>query len=504
MISVGRSDGEPSTRVLVVDDDESFGRSLCRWLCPPEFLSCACTNGANTITKLRAEPFDVVISDVRMDGMDGLSLLRHIRHAHPLIEVILLTGFGTIPDAVSATKWGAFDYLSKHIDTFSPEECARMVREATARKRRRERRTALRQRRCNGAAFKGLAGQNSPAMREALEKIQRAAGAASMVLLTGETGTGKSLVAERIHQHSKRSDKPFVSVDCGALPANLAGSELFGHVKGAFTGAVRDKMGVFEQASGGTIFLDEIGNLTPEHQKLLLRVLQTQIVRRVGSTRDVPVDVRVIAATNVDLRAAVASCAFREDLFFRLKVIEVRLPSLYERREDIAELAYHFLHRFERREDRKFSGISDELLDALERHKWPGNVRELENVIEVAVAFEDGEELTLAHLPAELLDGGRGSAPAWSNTLESNLHELLSPERSFREASALARYAFCRAYLLALLARHRTISAAARAADMDRPNFKRELRKFDIDPMTVLRGADEPDDLDDNESERAI
>ncbi len=381
-------------RILVVDDDAVTCRLLAEVLRRDEAEVVTCTDPRQALARVAAEPVDLAIIDVRMPEMGGLELLRRLRESCADLPIIVMTAFGSIDTAVQAFASGAVDYVSKPMNL---EEISATVRRAL------ERRTLAQARLPPGGdeELGELVGR-TPAMVEVYKTIARAAPGTSTVLIFGESGTGKELVARAIHRHSPRRSRPFVAVDCAALTETLLESELFGHVRGAFTGAVSDRPGLFAEADGGTIFLDEIGEITPALQAKLLRVLQEHQVRPVGGTQWRSVDVRVLAATNRDLGKAVAEGRFREDLFYRLKVVTIELPPLRERRDDIPLLVEHLVRRAARQCNRHVTGVSEEALQLLCSYHWPGNVRELAHVLERSVALAQHEVLGVEDLPAEL------------------------------------------------------------------------------------------------------
>src|SRR5262245_34445314 len=361
--------------VLVVDDDEGL-RESCRLILEEDYEVLDAPNGAEGLEVLRGSEVDVVLLDVRLPGMDGLEVLQKIKSLDEQIEVILVTAVKTVRTAVTAMKLGAFDYLTK---PFEEEEVLAVVRRALERRALQRELAFLRSelaRRDNGGDIVG----ESAEMRRLFHVIAQVARTSATVLITGESGTGKELVARAIHSQSPRREKPFVPVNPAAISETLIESELFGHERGAFTGAYQKKLGRFELAQGGTLFLDEIATLKAEMQAKLLRVLQEREIERVGGTRRIGVDVRIIAATNVDLKRAVATQAFREDLYYRLNVVPIALPPLRSRRDDIALLAEHFIRKYNQRFGKHISGISDDARAALEDYHWPGNVRELQNI----------------------------------------------------------------------------------------------------------------------------
>jgi two-component system response regulator HydG len=374
--------------VLVVDDQRNMRVTTAIVLRQAGFEVAEADGGAEALEKLAAEPFDVVLTDLRMGAVDGLEVLRGALEASPSTQVIVMTAFGSIESAVEAVRRGAYDYLTK---PFQSDELRVRVEKALEKRRLLGEVSLLAGDFRSRYGLENVVGR-SPALREVLDRAIRVAATDATVLLTGESGTGKELVARAIHAGSRRSTRPFVPVNCAAITETLLESELFGHARGAFTGAVRARRGLFEEAGGGTLFIDEIGETSPGFQAKLLRALQEGEVRRVGESTAIQVDVRVIAATNQDLQRAIAEKRFREDLFYRLNVVPLRIPPLRERREDIPLLARHFLERFNRRggENRRWTV---EALARMLEHDWPGNVRELENVVEQAAALSSGREI---------------------------------------------------------------------------------------------------------------
>jgi two-component system response regulator PilR (NtrC family) len=386
-------------RILVVDDERSMRDLLAITLKQAGHDVVLADGGEQAVEALRSDAFDLVITDLRMRKVDGLGVLRAAREHSPGTVVLVVTAYASTGTAVEAMKLGAYDYLTK---PFKLDEIRLTVDKALERKRLHDENQALRRELARERGRTRFVGR-SAAMREVLETVRKAAESTSTVMITGESGTGKELVAHAIHQEGPRRDGPFVSVNCGAIPEGLMESELFGHVKGAFTGAVANAPGLFAAAEGGTLFLDEITEVPVAVQVKLLRAIQEREVRRVGDTRDVKVDVRLIAASNRDLGRAVAEGRLREDLFYRLNVIPIHLPPLRERREDIPLLAAHFIEKVSRALGRAPKPITPEAMAALERYHWPGNVRELENVIERAIVLGSGETLDVDALPPALL-----------------------------------------------------------------------------------------------------
>ncbi len=390
--------------VFLVDDDDGSREAMTRTLERVGYTLRAFPSAEEALARLRAgDPVDVVVSDVRMPGMDGYQLLREVRGEFPHLPFLLVTAFGDIQDAVTALQEGADDYLTKPVKM---QELRQRVQLHLERRVLSDENKRLRQRLEKSFGFEGIVGHSS-AMEDLLERLRVAAPTRSTVLIVGESGTGKELVANALHQNSQRSDGPFVAINCGAIPGEILESELFGHEKGAFTGAHQRRIGLIERASGGTLFLDEISELSPDLQVKLLRVLEERHVMRVGGATQIPVDFRLVVATNRDLAAWVSKGRFRQDLYYRLKVVTLEIPALRERADDIPLFVQHFLEMFNRELGREVRGVQPAVLAALKRQPWPGNVRELRNIVESLVLFARGEEITLEELPPEY----RTSAP---------------------------------------------------------------------------------------------
>ncbi|MGB4599233.1 MAG: sigma-54 dependent transcriptional regulator [Trichlorobacter sp.] len=392
-------------RVLVIDDDDPSREVMELLLRKAGFCVQSVNNGADGVALVRDGAADLVLVDLFLPDKSGIEILREIRQLAPEIEVVVITGHASAQTAVTAMKEGAFDYITKPVNF---DELKIVIAKARETQRLLSENVYLKKQLLERFQFNNIIG-GSTAMQRVFERMQRILKTDSTVLLFGESGTGKELVAKALHHNGRRKAYAFVAVNCGAIPEALLESELFGHVRGAFTGAVRDKVGKFEAAHHGTIFLDEIGTMPMHLQSKLLRVLQEQEVDRIGSTKTVKLDVRVISATNADLEGQVRQGTFREDLFYRLNVIPLHLPPLRERREDILPLVNHFLDKFRHLMARPTISLNKAALDALERYHWPGNVRELENVVERLVALTEGDAITPEDLPAEIVDQGRGS-----------------------------------------------------------------------------------------------
>jgi two-component system response regulator AtoC len=399
-------------RVLVVDDEENLRHMLQTLLKREGYEPVGVPSVESALLELEQQSYDIIITDLRMSGRSGLDLVDEIRRRHLDATVVVMTAFGSKDVAIEAMKRGAYDYLSK---PFEADELILLLRKAEERERLfRENQNLARQVRSDDPKTEGTFGglvARSPQMLELFRTVRKIAEFKTTVLIGGESGTGKELVARAIHGSSPRARAAFIAVNCGAIPANLLESELFGHRKGAFTDASRDRKGLFEEASGGTLFLDEIGELPLNLQVKLLRVLQEGEIRRLGDSGDLKVDVRVVAATARDLAAEVQRGAFREDLYYRLNVFSLHLPALRERRDDIPLLVEHFLTRLNARMGLSIAGVTAEALRVLCAYGWPGNVRELENTIERAVVLAEGPEIDVDALPDRVHSAGQAAAP---------------------------------------------------------------------------------------------
>lgn len=369
--------------ILVVDDEETMRDSCQQALSRDGSKVQLAEDGSTGLAMLDKESFDLVILDLKMPGLSGMEVLKKIKQEYPEVVVVVITGYATVESAVEAMKSGAYDFIPK---PFTPESLRMIVDRALEKRKLSLENVLLRAELKDKFGPDVVIGQ-STAMQEVERLVRQVAPTDSTVLISGETGTGKELVARAIHSQSNRNDKPFIVVDCGGLVENLFESELFGHVKGSFTGATATKYGRFEVADGGTVFLDEIGNISINIQTKLLRVLQEREITKVGGLKVIKVDIRIIAATNKDLLKCVQDGVFREDLFYRLSVVPIALPALRERREDVALLANHFLKKYNEKRGKGVTAISDSAMEVLTEYNWPGNVRELENVIERAVVL---------------------------------------------------------------------------------------------------------------------
>lgn len=385
-------------KILVVDDEPEMLNILEKFLKSNGYQVTTCRTAQEALNAVRVTDFDVVVTDVRMPGMSGEALLAELKRMKPAQVVIVMTAYGSIDSAVAAMKLGAFDYITK---PFKMEEFLVRIGKGVQERQLRDEVAELRRQAHERYEFANIIGK-SKAMQEIFALVRRIADTDTTVLIRGKTGTGKELIARAIHAHSSRRSKPFVAINCGAIPETLLESELFGHEKGAFTGALTTKKGLFEEAHGGTILLDEIGEIPPSIQVKLLRVLQEKEIKRVGGTENIKVDVRVLAATSRDLEAAIRAGQFREELFYRLNVIPIFLPDLKDRREDIPLLVEHFIRKYSKQAAGRIKGITKEALALLMNYDWPGNVRELENVIERAVIMAKGEQIEVADVKRSL------------------------------------------------------------------------------------------------------
>ncbi len=445
-------------RILVIDDDQGVRESTARMLGGAGHTVSVAGSGEEGFTLAKGDAFDVILSDMRMPGLSGLDVLRKLRDARVDASFIIMTGFGTIDTAVEAMKLGAVDFVQK---PFFRDELLMRVRAAAERRQLARQVTLLQRQMQPQASPEGLVG-TSAAMTKAKDLIRRAAAAPGTVLITGETGTGKELAARAIHAGSSRAAKPFVALNCAALTESLLENELFGHTRGAFTGAAAPRPGLIEHASGGTLFLDEIATTSTSLQAKLLRALESGEIRRIGENDSRRVDVRFVTATNVDLQAAVDAGSFRSDLYYRVNVHRVHMPPLREREGDVPLLARFFLERYG--QQAAISGIAPEAMAALEAYSYPGNVRQLEHIIQRALAIAQPPELVTGDLPEELLAPKRGAAPVAEGTVSA------ARERAEREM------------IVATLARcNGEIAAAARELQVSRTTMWRLMKKHAIE-----------------------
>lgn len=407
---------KPAT-ILIIDDDDEIRYSLGRVLSSGDYQIEEAASGEDGVARVKKGPFpDLIFLDIRMGGMSGIEALQHIRGANPKQMVVLMTAFGTAQTAIEAMKFGAFDYIMKPFDPAKVMSLAENAIQANAEMDA----VGDYQPTINSEDYKeGIVG-SSPAMQEVFKVIGQVTASDVTVMITGESGTGKELVARSICQHSHRSGKPFIAVNCAAIPDNLIESELFGHEKGSFTGATTQRVGKFELCDGGTIFLDEIGDMALATQTKILRVLQQGEIQRVGGTETIKVDVRIIAATNKDLESMVAEKEFREDLYYRLNVVRIKMPPLREREDDIPQIVDFCLQNLLKERKTRVSKVSPETLEILSRHPWPGNVRELENVVYRSAVIAQGDAILPKDLPAEIIKAAGVAVPTSAETSDSS------------------------------------------------------------------------------------
>ncbi len=454
------------SRVLIVDDEPDMVSNCERILAVSGVQTISTTDPRAGFEAIESERPDVLLTDLKMPGVDGMRLLERARSVDPQMPVIIFTAFATVESAVAAVKEGAFDYLPK---PFSADHLRLTVERALRQRRLARENERLRDQLQTAYRFENIIGR-SQVMTQVFELIRKAARSEANILVLGESGTGKELVARAIHANSPRAAQAFVAVDCASLPEPLLESELFGHEKGAFTGAAKTKPGLMEVASSGTLFLDEIAELPVALQVKFLRALQEQEVRRVGGTRPIRVDVRIVSATNRDLREAVAKGEFRQELYYRVNVIAIQLPPLRARHGDVALLVQSFVERYGRSRERQIAGVEPEAMRILESYSWPGNVRELQNVIERACVLADHELIGARDLPEHL------SAPAAASAVSGSATHLPLPDAKAQWMRELEV-----AYLVEQLNRHGgNISQAARAAGIDRKTFHRLINKYGI------------------------
>jgi two-component system response regulator PilR (NtrC family) len=474
------------TRILVVDDEEGM-REFLSILLEREGFQVACAkDGQEALQAVQEAPFDLIISDLRMPTVDGVHLLAGLQELRREVPVILVTAYASADSAIQAMKLGAYDYITK---PFRVEEIKEVIARALQLGQE-ERPKAIPKTAEPFQPMEGIIGR-SPKMIELYKLISKVANVAGTILITGESGTGKELVARTIHKNSGRTSKPFLAINCGAIPEQLLESELFGHVKGSFTGAVAHKTGLFEVADGGTVFLDEIGETSLALQVKLLRVLQDRVFRRVGGTEDIEVNVRVIAATNHELNELIKKGRFREDLFYRLNVIPIHLPPLRERREDIPLLAMNFLAKHSQENKRPILGIAPEAMDLLLGSHWPGNVRELENAIERAVALETTGILTPDSLP-EQVQMGRQTTDRRLQTEELGLRSEASGLRPGLDLDAIVSKVERDLILEALRQAEGVQKRAAQLLGLSFESFRYRMKKHGIEPGDLKQDLQSP------------
>jgi len=444
--------------MLIIDDEEAIRDSCSQVLKKDGYTVKTAKDGIEGLRLIKNKSFQVVFLDLRLPGIDGMEVLSRIKEENPETPVVIITAYASIESAVEAMKRGAFDYLAK---PFSPEELRLITKKALKSREAFFENIYLREELEKKTEFEMVVGR-SKTMDKVMDIVRRVAATESTVLISGESGTGKELLAREIHNHSLRKNAPFVVVDCGALVETLFESELFGHVKGSFTGAHETKHGRFEVANGGTIFLDEISNISLNIQAKLLRVIQEREVTRIGSTKPIKVDVRILAATNQELADLVRKEKFREDLFYRLSVVPIHLPPLRERKEDIPLLVKHFLAKYNKRTRKNINNISPEVKRALMEYDWPGNIRELENTVERAVVLSKGNEIELE----SLVYHGISSGSSFFNPAAGRCKPLDEVEKEYIKAVLQAHYG--------------NKSKAARVLGIDRKTLAAKLKKFNI------------------------
>ena len=450
-------------RIMLIDNEEGLCRMMEAVLRDNGFTVKAYIRSFEAVEEFAAGQWDLVVTDIKMPGMDGLEVLQKVKAKEPAIPVIMITAYATVEMSIQALRKGAYDMLTK---PFEPEELLYRVKNALQHTMLLEENKELREELVGKFRFDNIIG-DSEELKKVLERVEKVAIRDTSVLITGESGTGKELIAQAIHYNSLRKERKFVAINCGALPESLLESELFGYRKGAFTGAKENKQGLLDAADGGTLFMDEAGNLPMNVQKTLLRFLQEQEFNRIGDTTPTRVDVRILSATNTDLKAAVKGGQFREDLYYRLNVVNIHLPPLRERQADIALLAAHFIGQQNQKFGTQVKGLSPAALAAVCSYSWPGNVRELKNVIEACMAMESEEYLSLQVLAQFIeLPGEGGDAAAFADD-----------EGEY--ARALSR--FERDYLKGLLRKNKgSIESAAREAGMNMATIYRKIKKYAI------------------------
>ena len=457
-------------RILVIDDEPALGKG-CRLVLSEEGYEVdICMNGMAGISALQNEDYGLALLDMKLPDMNGMDILRRIRREQPGTYVIVITGYSTVQNAVKAMKLGAYDYLSK---PFSDDELIFAVNRAMEKKQLSDENKALKEQLLNRFSFTNIVGENKTVL-DIFQKIEKVAPTETTVLICGESGTGKELFAGAIHARSQRASKQLVALDCSTLSPTLLESELFGHIKGAFTGAVRDKPGVFQMASDGTLFMDEVSNLTLEIQGKLLRVLESGEYKPVGANSPKTTSTRIIAATNQDLQHLVEQGKFRNDLYYRLNVFPVYLPPLRDRRDDVPKLAYHFLRHYSRKTGKNIKGFADDALEMLTNYDWPGNVRQLKNVVERLVIMSDERVLDLLNLMDQLRSGhvpGQNSVPQTQAELQARKDSILTEQ--FLPLQ--------KAFLIKALKESRgNIARAAATVGIKRPNFHAMIKKHHI------------------------
>lgn len=458
-----------SPRILVIDDELSICQNCIKILSKIECEVEYALNGYDALGMMEAEPFEVIITDLKMSSLGGMEVLSRVKTAYPDTMVIVITGYASVSSAVEVMKMGAFDYLPK---PFTPEELRGVVRQAVAERDIQLQNRRFKQQQGDLRAVSHQLIGDSPKIEKVIEMVRKVAPTDSTVLISGESGTGKELIARAIHANSKRRDKSFFAVDCGTISAALLESELFGHTKGAFTGAHRDKPGIFEVANGGTVFLDEIGNITVEVQAKLLRFLEGREFLPLGSTTTQAVDVRLILATNQDLKEMVSEGSFREDFYYRIFVYPIAMPPLRERKEDILPIAYHFLEQFNRSLGKNIKGFDSNAVNKLTQYDWPGNVRQLRNAIERAIILCDKELISLKELPfTDEVEQLIERVPSTNEELKRIKKEIRQRAAGEVEKNFIIN---------ALALNNWNVTQAAKKVGLQRPNFQNLMKKHGI------------------------
>ena len=456
-------------RILIVDDEEIVLRSCVRILENDDYHVDSVLDPWEALRRIDENGYDVLVLDIMMPKIDGLQVLQHVKERHPDVDVVMMTGLSQIQTAVKAMKLGAFDYLSK---PFDPDELKMVVDRALERQRLLRENRALKTEAGSKYRFENMVG-GSPQMQAVYRLIAQCAPTNCTVLITGESGTGKEMVARAIHYNSLRKDQPFVAVDCNTLSENLLESELFGHVKGAFTGATANKRGMFDMANNGTLFLDELGNIPLSTQAKLLRVIQEREYKAVGDTRTQTTNVRLLAATNRDPKAMVAEGTFREDLYYRINVFPIHVPPLRERREDIPALAFQFLKTFSEELERPVPKISEGAMSLLMSHAWPGNVRELQNAMHRAVILASDDTIRQAHLAAILDSAPRTDLEVPRTSEDLKRVKKIAREKSVEDIEKLFVHETLKRNVW-------NVTRSAEATGMQRANFQALMKKYNI------------------------
>ncbi|BCA80788.1 sigma-54 dependent transcriptional regulator [Desulfuromonas sp. AOP6] len=466
--------------ILVVDDESVIREGVRRILLQEGYQVETSSSGNLALERMQSADFDLVITDLKMPGMSGMEVLKAIRILQPDVPVVIITGYSTVETAVEAMKFGAFDYLAK---PFTPEQILHLAESALKHRITQIEKAVRGDSPGKHPGFDLFVGE-SRQMERVYRRILQVAPTDSTVLITGESGTGKELLARAIHNHSSRKDQPFLAVDCTSLAESLLESELFGHMKGSFTGAVQSKVGLFKVADGGTLFLDEVSNISLTTQAKLLRVLQEREITPVGGNKPVPINIRLIAATNRNLREMCAKGEFREDLFFRLNIIPVDLPPLRERQSDIPLLTRFFLEKFARELGKEIRGLSPAAMEHLNQHAFPGNVRELENILERAVVLAEGSVIEIDNL--ELSGQTKEDGAPFCQFIPKTAEELKETKQKIREMAVMPVE---KAFVLDALERNNwNVTRAAEEVGMLRPNFQALLKKQGISIRDRLPG----------------